>query len=383
VGGCGAAPPGEKPAAEQKAPVVYGNDDRREAFELDDPALKELAQRTAVAIMTEEALQALNDPARVEALRLGNRAGLCAEERFAEQPAPAQCSGTLMGSNLVLTAGHCVRRMGCEEMRLVLGFYYTALGTLREVRGEDVYRCSRVLVVEHSESGAPERVDYAWLVLDRPVPDPTLPIEFRPREEVLNRGELLTLIGFGAGIPLKIDIGAQVVDARARTLDYFIATSDTFHGSSGSGVFDRYSRFVGIHNRGAPDYVARDSTCQTVAQREPEFAEEQATYGFRALEAVCNADGGGCCSALGECGVTRFEPSGCGVARPQVGSARGFAASPWVSWLSCGAPLLLLLSRRRPSAAMSPVRATCDPCAHVPRQGSHVQRAASMAMLGI
>jgi hypothetical protein len=66
------------------------------------------------------------------------------------------------------------------------------------------------------------------------------------------------VIGFGTGLPAKIDVGGAVVDTRSTSLDYFVATLDTFGGNSGSGVFVEVGGnvvHVGVLVRGAQDYA--------------------------------------------------------------------------------------------------------------------------------
>ncbi|GMU06703.1 hypothetical protein ASNO1_29560 [Corallococcus caeni] len=77
-------------------------------------------------------------------------------------------------------------------------------------------------------------------------------------------GTNVTVIGSGSGIPFKIDSGGAVRDARSGTLDDFVATTDTFGGNSGSGVYENSGYTVaGILVRGETDYKASGS-CNVV-----------------------------------------------------------------------------------------------------------------------
>lgn len=53
--------------------------------------------------------------------------------------------------------------------------------------------------------------------------------------------------GLGRGIPFKIDNGGSLRDARASTLDCFVATTDTFAGNSGSAVYETSGYTVRSH----------------------------------------------------------------------------------------------------------------------------------------
>ena len=53
---------------------------------------------------------------------------MCPDERFAAQPANADCSATLIAPDIMLTAGHCIN--SCGDSRFVFDYYVTAGGTL-------------------------------------------------------------------------------------------------------------------------------------------------------------------------------------------------------------------------------------------------------------
>jgi len=66
-------------------------------------------------------------------------------------------------------------------------------------------------------------------------------------------GDGLTVIGYPAGLPLKVAGGAQVRDIQAQHL---VANLDTYGGNSGSAVFNSLTGEVeGILVRGELDYT--------------------------------------------------------------------------------------------------------------------------------
>jgi hypothetical protein len=74
-------------------------------------------------------------------------------------------------------------------------------------------------------------MDYAVVHLDRPVVGRTpIPVQTEPRP--MNLFQNLTVVGYGSGIPAKVDMGGIVVNPREESMDYFLATSDTFGESS-------------------------------------------------------------------------------------------------------------------------------------------------------
>ena len=308
----------------QASSLIYGYDDRVEPYQLDDRELYELATQSAMAMIPAELVLTDANGAQIDAPPFAERYGLCAgDDRFGDQPSAAVCSGTLVEPDLLLTAGHCTRGNACQAMRFVHGFLYDAPGQLRPLDPRDVYRCKEVVARELSAQDASERLDYAWVRLDRPVPT-HVPITFRNGEdEPLSVGEPLIVWGYSGGVPLKVDRGGVVTDLRSAHADYFVFDSDVFVGTSGAGVFDREHRLVAIDGRGGTDFAPTVAGCNAVQRKPagPTLAQEQATYVTRALAAMCEAQPNSdvCCNAGLHCAATTA--NGCGIAR--VHAARG------------------------------------------------------------
>jgi hypothetical protein len=278
------------------APVIYGEDDRTEVYAVADPDLRGRAMASAVGIgFRDEFVTVEGETVTVRAGNLAGAANLCSDQTFAGQPSAARCSGLLVEADLVLTAGHCARMIPCDQMLLVLGYYYRAEGELSALTRNDLYACHEVIAKELSPPTSPERLDYAWIRLDHEVRGfDAAPIEVRDRAAPLEAGEPLTMFGFPSGLPLKVDQGGTVVDPRDDTLDYFVASTDSFYGSSGSPIFDASGFLVGVQNRGAPDYVETGAGCNALSRRSEEAGqvEEQATYAARAVDGLCAEDRG-------------------------------------------------------------------------------------------
>jgi hypothetical protein len=106
----------------------------------------------------------------------------------------------------------------------------------------------------------------------------------------------LAALGCASGLPVKIDSGAHVLGTRSDSLDYFLLDSDTFQGSSGSGVFDVNGQLAGVLVRGGEDYTDNDdATCKVpkvvtwpVDAGPPRSIGEEATYVARAIEGLCD-----------------------------------------------------------------------------------------------
>ena len=261
------APAGcSEPSLDQVAQsVVYGTDDRTDVYAHANMALRTLTQQSIVALMRPSRLDT-TDPMNITFTgdTLGEAFGLCAGERFATDPTAAHCSGTLIDDDLVLTAGHCIETMAdCANTRMVFNYFYDSAGTLRRVTSDDVFTCTAIAAREYRTLPDGTNQDYAILRIDRVATPRFAPAVVR-RGGAVTMGQRITVIGFGSGIPAKIDSGGEVTDPRTGSRDYYEANTDTFQGNSGSGVFDTASReVVGILVRGATDYVMRGA-CRAV-----------------------------------------------------------------------------------------------------------------------
>jgi len=95
--------------------------------------------------------------------------------------------------------------------------------------------------------------------------------------------------GSRAGCPRRSTRG-RVVDVRADGGDFFTLTSDTFRGSSGSGVYGPDGALAGVFARGTSDFVdLGDCRALHVLPQTPPGSGEAATDAARALAALCQA----------------------------------------------------------------------------------------------
>lgn len=273
--------------------TIYGFDDRKDWYEVKEIEARTVAQASValVPIRQTAGSPGSGDPSgtgghiKFKSLSLRSKERLCSDEKFANQEAIAQCSGTLVAPDLILTAGHCVKevcRTACgqalwlDEIEFVFGYRVAdgnEAGPLT-FPARQVYRATSTPprsrgAVETETTANGERParfgkDWALVKLDRPVdPEVAVPVtlDFAP---VADHAKVYT-VGYPAGLPMKLAGGATVRD-NARD-NVFVANLDTFAGSSGGGVFDQKThRLIGIVVFGGVDYV-KDTSARPHCRR--------------------------------------------------------------------------------------------------------------------
>ena len=231
--------------------AVYGFDDRKEVYEA--PAfLSELARSTA-AMMTKDKIKKspsgnfkiYHNPS------VGSSFNLCKDARFYSQPTTSDCSGFLLGPDLIATAGHCIRsKSDCTSGYWVFDYDVARDGTVKnEVSSDNVYLCKEIIVTKLDSK---TKADFALIRLERSVVN-RKPLSFRTQGDVDLKEELVA-IGHPSGMPTKIADHGSVRPNGDSPL-FFQANLDTFVGNSGSVVLDAQTGVVeGILVRGEKDY---------------------------------------------------------------------------------------------------------------------------------
>lgn len=228
--------------------VVFGEDDRVEYFQVPEKfktaadSTVSLWQKGMLALDKETGNYALPE------INYGESYKLCPGVKFAEQNIGTFCSGSLVGEDLILTAGHCIKNERvCKDTKFVFGFALSREGGKGplEVGPENVYNCAEVIKRDwtnytESHDGGPEETifgqDYALIRLDRKV------IGRRPlrlnRAGGIKKGDAVTAMGHPSGLPLKFSAYAAVVKPVEERKPYFTTNLDIFGGNSGGPAFN-------------------------------------------------------------------------------------------------------------------------------------------------
>ncbi len=229
--------------------VIYGTDDRSDLYQNSDQLLNRLALSSAALIPNELLIQkGQNFLLTGKTLR---ETGVCAKERFASQLTSADCSGFLIGADILATAGHCVQELNdCKINYWVFDYAnITKEQSSFSFSKDQIYHCTEILA--HS-FGAQDKSDFSIVKLDRPVTN-RAPLLYRTNGKLTNE-DILAVIGHPSGVPTKITTPVEIRD-NSNTI-YFTTDSDTFTGNSGGAVINIKSGLVeGILIRGDIDYV--------------------------------------------------------------------------------------------------------------------------------
>jgi len=226
--------------------VIYGDDNRADIYQVSRADVREAADSTVALIPSRDLVRDANGAFRINASQYGKEMNLCTDEPFYDQPTAANCSGSLVGEDLIATAGHCVSNSDCSRYSFVFGFRMSNAGAApTTVAADDVYNCKEIVAREYT--GAQ---DYALVRLDRRVRG------HRPlalQQTPVQPGDEIYVIGHPSGLPTKFADGARV---RSQQGTYFQANLDTYGGNSGSAVFNATTNeVVGILVRGANDFT--------------------------------------------------------------------------------------------------------------------------------
>lgn len=238
--------------------VIYGEDNRVDVVNSTNSLYVELSRSTAAMISSVNLRPDEGEGLTKITGKTLRSSGICASERFANQISAANCSGFLVGEDLLVTAGHCIRSAAdCRGYKWVFDYKVE-----HEDQGEIVVDSSSVYSCKNIVSrslNSMNQDDWALIKLDRKVTD-RAPLTFRTSGKP-QVNDPLVVIGHPTGIPTKIADGANI---RSLAGTYFVANLDTYGGNSGSAVFNAETGIVeGILVRGTTDYVYnREMKCQ-------------------------------------------------------------------------------------------------------------------------
>ena len=266
---------------------IYGKDDRVDFFS----ASADMQKLSDSVVSFWDAGKTVFDPVSkaytLKTDKFGDKLNLCPGEKFRDQTIGAFCSGSLVGEDMVMTAGHCITdETKCAATKLIFGYAVKKKGgqAPAQIAQEEVYSCKKIvkrfqgieqnsfmpfmmldfmsMALSSATTTSGLGPDYALIQLDRKVAGhKALAVN---RTSTLKKGDAVFVIGHPVGLPLKVASGATVRDAAPD--GYFVTDLDTFGGNSGSPVFNAKTRLVeGILVRGDEDFIKTPAGCNTMA----------------------------------------------------------------------------------------------------------------------
>ena len=255
---------------------IYGNDDRKDIYEVRDQAILDDAN-SVVAIMgvlqpnTSLSELPIDAQLKVVDLKDGTRIplvafndfikskygqSLCSDQPFQDQLVYARLSassGFLVAPDIVATAAHCVykeidrsegilgEQKDLQKLRFIFGFQMGNGSILPVSENLEVYEASHVIdrVYNTSIKGG-KNIDWALVKLKKPVTNHPI-VSVRHNGKIVNN-QPVHVIGHPIGLPLKYAGNAKVWNNESAS--DFATNLDVFGGNSGSPVFNATTHVV-------------------------------------------------------------------------------------------------------------------------------------------
>lgn len=171
---------------------------------------------------------------------------ICESEPFKNQALLGFCTGFLVNSNHVITAGHCVKLIN-KGAYAVFDFTTDKNGLENIINASNVFEIDTVIDYALSSATGED-----WAVVRLKTAPDRDPLKLRTAGKISDKQDVC-VIGHPVGLPMKV-----ACDAIVRSNDnpiFFESNLDTYGGNSGSPVFNKYSEEVeGILVRGEDDF---------------------------------------------------------------------------------------------------------------------------------
>ncbi len=225
--------------------VIHGSDDRTDTIEASSMA-QELAKSSAALVLKSRLKSIENNKYEMTGTSL-SRFNLCSDERFSDEPVIANCSASLVGPNLILTAAHCLDdgQYKCENYNFVFDYKRPQIPHAQKyiMDQSQVYNCKKVIYQKFDLFSE----DLALIELDRPVKGrPIIKVDTQYKVKV---GEPLIMIGHPLGISQKAVEDGDVLSVDRKAVS-FKHSLDTFSVNSGGPIFNLKGHQVGVLVRG-------------------------------------------------------------------------------------------------------------------------------------
>lgn len=239
---------------------IYNFDDRELVSKESSPQIQTLSKSVAMIFGSDDLITE-NNQLLIFANLLEDLPpvgmNICPNERFADHHAYRRaCSGFLISEDLLATAGHCFESQYYCDNQLI-AFDVDADSEISrgfKTSEKNIYHCKEIVSPVYDRGSLQ---DYAIVRLDRK--SDRVPLKLRTKGSVSTNDQVF-LIGHPLGLPLVYSPQAAI----SENVDplFFKARVNSFHGNSGSPIFNAKTQLVeGILVRGEED-VESDETRQ-------------------------------------------------------------------------------------------------------------------------
>lgn len=233
-----------------QASIFYG-DDRIDFYEIRDERIQKIS-RSIPALIQKEKLEKVAGGYIVKTKTLEKLLKFCPEANFSAEYQLANCSTSLIGSDLVMTAAHCLRKETDDDYhpsKYVIVFDYKKTSSdenLDFIPEENVYEVESDIPYYNFDHTS--MLDIAIIKLKRKVIGRE-PLKLNLEHDYAKTTPLFVL-GYPLGVSQKLTSDSEII----ATLDQpnsFRHHLDTFSVNSGSAIFDASTNeIIGVHVRG-------------------------------------------------------------------------------------------------------------------------------------
>ncbi|MGZ3722673.1 MAG: trypsin-like serine peptidase [Bdellovibrionales bacterium] len=191
------------------------------------------------------------------------------------------CTSFLIASNMVATAGHCLRGKNCKTG---ITFIFGLKNSSPTAPGDDVYKCSSVRNAKIPDLETPGKKysyndDIAIITLDRPVKGrKPLQMDFSKYDPKRSSSDMETMlttsVGYADGLPVKASNGYRVTAPNGESNG--VSTSAQIVGgmSGGPVVSVTTGKVIGVSLTGSPTMTNAKTGCRYIGDPYPNKPDE-------------------------------------------------------------------------------------------------------------